>query len=422
MNRPSAYAVYLAMGAATSFLSNMIFVVLAVYYVQTVGLNPLQLVLVGTMLEATIVLFEVPTGVVADTYSRRLSVIVGQALVGVCFAIEGLVPLFAAILLAECIRGIGETFISGALSAWIADEVGEDRVGEAFLRYEQTHQAGGLAGLVAGVALGALDLALPVVLGGALLIGVAVALGLVMPERGFRPTPRGERTSRQALGATLGDGLRVVRRRPLALLLLLTSGVYGAFSEGFDRLWEAHFLLDLRFPSLGSFAPVVWIGAIQIGGKLVSLGVTEVAVRRLGLRERLRAEGHEALARGLAAAYLVLTIGAIGLGLAGSFALAVAAYWTAGAARTLAGPLYGAWLNQNLDSRVRATVLSLSGQANALGQFTGGPAIGAIGAAFGIRAALVTAGLLLAPVILLYGRAARCARRQVAGRGPRVAG
>lgn len=65
------------------------------------------------------------------------------------------------------------------------------------------------------------------------------------------------------------------------------------------------------------------------------------------------------------------------------------------------------WLNLNLNPRVRATVLSLSGQANALGQFAGGPAVGAIGTVFSLRAALVVAGLLLSPAVLLYGRALR---------------
>lgn len=337
MRRPNAYAVYLALGGATSFLSNMIFIVLAVYYVQIVGMNPFQLVLVGTMLEVTIFLFELPTGVVADVYSRRLSVIVGQALIGVCFVIEGLAPLFVAILLAEVIRGVGETFISGALAAWITDELGEDRVGDAFLRVRQVGQIGGLAGLVAGVGLATVDLQLPIVLGGALSIGVAVALALVMPETGFHPAPRGERGSWQALGATFREGVSVARRRPTTLMLLLTSIVYGAFSEGFDRLWEAHFLLSVGFPGLGTFAPVVWIGGIQVGAKLISLVVAEVAVRRLRLRERLRWQGHETLALALVVTYVVLIVGVVGFGLAGNFVLAVGAYWIAIAARTVGG-------------------------------------------------------------------------------------
>jgi hypothetical protein len=61
-------------------------------------------------------------------------------------------------------------------------------------------------------------------------------------------------------------------------------------------------------------------------------------------------------------------------------------------------------LNQNIRSEVRATVLSMNGQADALGQVAGGPAIGAIGSAFSIRAALVLSGLLITPALALYTR------------------
>lgn len=108
--RANAVLVYLVNAGGGAFIGSLIFTPLAVYYVTTVGLDPLQLVLVGTVLEGTIILFEVPTGVVADVYSRRLSVILGRLLFGVAFVLEGSMPAFAAILVAEVIRGVGETF------------------------------------------------------------------------------------------------------------------------------------------------------------------------------------------------------------------------------------------------------------------------------------------------------------------------
>ena len=148
-----AYPLFLLLGAASSLFVGMIDPIIAVYYVQVVGLGPLQLVLLGTVVEVSQLLFEVPTGVVADLYSRRLSVIVGVLLVGACFVVQGLLPVVAAIVLAEVLRGIGATFNSGALEAWIADEIGEDRAAGAYLRYAQTRQLGALAGTVLGVAL-----------------------------------------------------------------------------------------------------------------------------------------------------------------------------------------------------------------------------------------------------------------------------
>ena len=72
--------------------------------------------------------------------------------------------------------------------------------------------------------------------------------------------------------------------------------------------------------------------------------------------------------------------------------------------RALAWPLETAWINQHIDSRVRATVLSTASQMDAFGQVIGGPISGAEGTLRSIRAALTTSALLLVPAIPLYQR------------------
>ena len=91
--------------------------------------------------------FEVPTGVVADVYSRRRSILIGMVLVGAGFVLEGAVPVFTFMLLAQLLWGLGYTFESGAVEAWISDEIGEARVGKAFLRAAQVRQLMGLLGI-----------------------------------------------------------------------------------------------------------------------------------------------------------------------------------------------------------------------------------------------------------------------------------
>ena len=153
MSKLEAYPIYLILSGGTQLANTMIFTVLAVYYVTMIGMNPLQLVLVGTVLEATIFLFEIPTGVVADTFSRRLSVIIGMFVLGVAFVLEGSIPLVVTVMLAEAIRGVGETFISGAREAWITDEVGEEQIARVFLRATQVRQVAALLGIGASVSL-----------------------------------------------------------------------------------------------------------------------------------------------------------------------------------------------------------------------------------------------------------------------------
>ncbi len=87
------------------------------------GLQPAHLVLMGTVSEITITLCEVPTGMVADTVSRRLSFVIGLLILGLGFLIQGLFPVFGVVVACSVLWGLGETFISGAREAWIADEI-----------------------------------------------------------------------------------------------------------------------------------------------------------------------------------------------------------------------------------------------------------------------------------------------------------
>jgi MFS transporter, DHA3 family, tetracycline resistance protein len=402
IKRLDAYLVYLVLRGVITLASTLMFTVLAVYYVRSVGMSPFQLVLVGTVLEVTILLFEVPTGVVADTFSRRLSVIIGTFILGAAFIFEGAVALIGAVLLAEAIRGVGETFLSGATDAWLADEVGEEAVGRIYQRAAQLDRVVAILGMLASVALASVALNLPVLIGGGLYLALGIFLALCMPERGFQPARPEERSSWSGLFATLRNGSRVVRRSPILLTLLGVSLFAGAAGEGFDRLWEAHFLISFQLPALGALDPVVWFGIIGIGTQLASLIVTAILQRRLDTISRSQA----ATLRALLVLAALSILGVLGFALAGNFALALAAFGLKAVADSLLYPLYDAWLVRQIDPQVRATVLSMRGQTNALGQAGIGPAIGALGNR-SLRAALVVAGLLIVPTLVLYARALR---------------
>ena len=98
----NAYRMYLVLSAGTAFLLSCIFSVNLVYHATVVALEPLQLVLVGTILEGTVFLFEIPTGIVADLKSRRLSIVIGYVLMGAGFILEG------AVRISREVGGMGE--------------------------------------------------------------------------------------------------------------------------------------------------------------------------------------------------------------------------------------------------------------------------------------------------------------------------
>ncbi len=416
LHRFRAYPLYLILSATLRLAGTIMYTTLTMYYVTTIRMNPLQLVLVGTVLEGTYFLFEVPTGIVADTVSRRLSVIIGVLVVGGAFMLEGALPLFTGILLAEGIRGVGETFLSGATDAWLADEVGEEQVGRIYIRSGQINRLVSLVGIAASVGLASIRLNLPALVGGGLCVALGFVLILAMPEHGFRPMARDERTTWQMLGSTLRASVQAIRGSGLLPVLLAVSLFAGAASEGFDRLWEAHLVLDLRLPGLGIFQPVVWFGIISTAGQVLSLLATEV------LRPRL--EATSANPRRLMWSLLLLDgitmVCVIVFGLAGRLGLALAVVLVKGVADSLSQPLHDTWLIQNTESRTRATVLSMIGQANSLGQVAGGPGVGAVGMA-SMRTAIVLAGALLSPTTWLYLRVLRRSAGKAAAPAPEMA-
>src|ERR1041385_5111193 len=360
MKRLPATAVYYALNFGLHLPT---WVVMAVYLVRDLHFSPLQLVLMGTAMEAAVFLFDVPTGIVADTYSRRLSLILGYVGTGAAWVVVGLVSAPSLIIALWAFWGFAYTFTSGAEQAWITDEVGQEKVGTIFLRAARWGQAGSVLGLLAQVGVGTISLRAGVILGGAFTIACALFAILFMPETGFVRRPREERGSAFAeLRTTAVRGGRYAWAQPIVMLLIGVELFMGSSSEAFDRLKEAHFLRDVGLPAVGALIRRVELGGRQTVAQFL-FGFTCLE-----------------LAAMLVFALTGSTWAAIG-GLLGVFF-----------ARHMQGALYDTRPHkENTHSPIRATVFSLTGQANAVGQAGGGPVLGVLGNVWGIRAAL-TAG------------------------------
>jgi MFS transporter, DHA3 family, tetracycline resistance protein len=390
---------YVMSGAMTLFDSTM-FVYLTVFLYTVVGLNPLQLVLVGTVLEGSILLFEVPTGVIADTTSRRLSILLGVLTLGASFILMSLARTFPLVLVAQVIMGLGYTFLSGATDAWLADEVGQERVGAIYLRSGQINRLIGMVGIGLSALLASVRLDLPLLTGGILYLCLAGFLAVAMPENHFQPfKPEAGTRGLASLAATFREGAHIIRVRPFLITLVLVNFFIGMTSEGFDRLGDAHLVANFQFPVLGALKPVVWFSIFALAGSLISLLVVE------RLRPALERLTHDftRTARVLVVLNLAIGIAGLGFALAKSFWVVVVCLLLRGLIGSVIWPLFCAYQVQATPARLRATVLSMTGQGNALGQVLGGPLVGWIGTG-SMRAALSVAALFNLPIAYLYSR------------------
>lgn len=372
-------------------------------------MNPFQLLLVGMVLEGTVLLFEGITGVVADTYGRRISVIIGVFVVGGGMALQGAVlpaeslmpfiPMLGWLLAAQVLFGLGHTFVSGAETAWIVDEIGEERMASLFLKSSRISQAAGLAGIGLGVWLYQLSPGLPLVSVGLLYGLLGVFLIAVMKETGFQrnAAPAGVAPWTE-MAQTWLSGARFIRNQPILIFMLIVTVFTGAASEGYDRLWGAHLIREIGFPAHIPLSMAAWFGLIAAISALLSMAVLGLAERRLTISGP----------RAAALILLVLTalrVGAVlAVALAPGFIWAFAALLLAEVVRSLSHPIYETWLNQHIGSGSRATVLSMMGQSDALGQIAGGPFVGWVGSRLSIRASLTVAALLLSPILPVFAR------------------
>lgn len=396
--KKNAQVIYLIIVGADKLIGSLFATVQMVYFATRVTSDPFQLVFIWTVFQISVLLFEIPTGVVADVYSRRLSVILGFLATSLGSLFVGAFQTYSTVLLGMVILGIGDALLSGALDAWIADEIGNEGVGPVYMRGSQVAQIAILAGIPIGTALGTIALNVPILLSGALYLLLALFLTRAMPERGFQPIPPEERRSWHTMFSTFKEGVQLVRGRSVLLTILGISAASGLASAGFEGLWTANMLENVAFPTIGSFEPIVWFGGINAAVSIMSLIGIEL------FRRKVDVGSQRAIVRTLMVTASLSTMCMIVFGLLGDFWLAAAAYSLSYSLRIASSPLFKAWINRNVESSVRATVLSMDNQINYLGRIAGGPIIGAIGSATSLQAALVAAGLIRVPVTVLLAR------------------
>jgi MFS family permease len=316
------------------------------------------------------VLFEVPTGVIADTVGRRASYLLGAATL---FGSTLLYLLlwqtsapFAAWAGASILLGLGFTFFSGATEAWLVDGLaatGYD--GSLESAFAKGQIASGIAMMVGTIAGGVLaqttNLGVPYVVRAALLGVTFVVAWRSMHDVGFAPQPRvswvGE--MRGILRASLDHGLR---NPPVRWLMLAAPFSMGVSGYGFYAAQP--YLLEL-YGSHDSYAVAGLAAALVAGAQIIGGASAPVVARAFRRRTSV---------------LLITSIGAAAvlalIGLVANFwvALALLAIW--GIMFAAAGPVRQAYLNALIPSTQRATVLSSDNLIASAGGVVIQPALG----------------------------------------------
>jgi MFS family permease len=370
------------------------------------GLDLFSVFIVNSTFTASMALFEIPTGVVADTRGRRLSLLLSIAIV-----LAGALGYIAAdiwggSLLIFCmwsvVLALGYTFYSGAAEAWLVDALlatgydgGLDRV---FARSSLVGGGAVLLGTVSGGLLGEIDLVAPLVARSGLLVVLLAVAWVTVRDLGFKPEPLTMETwageMQQVVRASVMHGWR----RRSVRLMMIAAVFQNVFTAWAFYVWQPYFL------GLLGQKDATWITGIIAG--LVSLStmagsalverVSRLCARRTTLM--LWAAG-------------IQTVAAIGVGLAGSFWWAVGLYLLAMVTLGVAGPVRQAYLHEVIPSEQRATIVSFDALVGSLGSVAGQSALGYVAGTRSIADGYVLGGVVTVLVLPVLGTLRRMRER-----------
>ena len=362
---------------------------------------------------AGMVIFEVPTGVLADTWGRRTSYLLGAATLLLSTLLylamwRAHAPLWGWAI-ASMLIGLGFTFFSGATEAWLVDALAHSGYTESLESVMARGQiVGGAAMLTGSVAGGviaqATDLGVPYMMRSAFLGLTLVAAFFLMRDLGFTPdrTKRPLDEVRRVVRDSLHSGWRNPPVRWLMLAALCAGGV-----DIFAFYALQPYLLEL-YGDPDAFG-IAGLAAAIVAGTEMLAGLLVPWVRRWCSRRTHALIGASLI--GIASLALI--------GLTSSFPVAIVLLVVWGLTFSIAMPIRQAYINGIVPSGHRATVLSFDNLMSSAGGVAAQPALGRAADVWGYPTAyLLCAGIQLASVpFLLLARREKAASDPIESQG-----
>ena len=359
------------------------------------GLSLTEAFVANAAFTAGMVIFEIPTGVVADTFGRRISFILGAAtLLVTTAAYLGLWYVEAGIgwwILVSALIGLGFTFFSGATEAWLVDALMatgyKGGIESVFGKGQTVAGAAMLVGTIGGGFLGQVSLGLPYVARSILLLTVIGAAWAWMHDLGYEPA-KGVAVGEQVKGLLRSSVRHGLGNPPIRMFM------FGApFAAGVG-IWIFYafqpYLLELLGDPdatyLAGIAAAVFATAQMIGGASVNWVRRRVSSRT-----------------GVITAEIVIgSLALVGVGLAEMLDIPIG-FWVAivllaltALVSAMSTPMQQAYMNDCIPSGQRATVLSFASLMGSAGGVVAQPALGRVADVYSLGTGYVVAGILYA--------------------------
>lgn len=386
---------YLLLTLFQTLAASLIFGINTLFLLDA-GLSNTGAFVANAAFTAGMVIFEIPTGVVADAVGRRASFLWGTITLGVTTALYLALwaaesPLWMWIVVSALI-GLGFTFFSGATEAWLVDALdttgGGDQLEEIFSRGSVVGGIAMLVGSIGGGVIAQFGLGIPYALRSVLLLATFFIAWRWMQDVGFEPSREGgfRKEVQTITRASLNHGLK---NPPVRALMLAAPFSYGVGIFAFYA-FQPH-LLDLygdpNATWIAGTAAAVFAAARIVGG-LVAVPATRFLQRR---------------SNALFVSVLIQTTALVVVGITRSFWIALVALIITSLVMTAVMPVRQTLINSLIPSEQRATVLSFDGLMGSTGGVVIQPALGRVADVWSFGTAYVVGGaiqLLAAPFAL----------------------
>lgn len=412
-NSPGIIRTYFTANGLFTLAASLIWAVNTLFLLDA-GLDIFTVMVVNATFTIGQLVFEVPTGVVADTIGRRASLLLGTgalAVATVMYVLAAQMNLgIGMFMVASVLIGFGFTCQTGAMDAWLVDALAhtgyEQPLDGVFARGQIVFGVAMLLGTLGGGFLGQADLALPYYVRSVVLVVVFAFVLMAMRDVGFEGRPLVWRRFGEEARAIMQAGTRYGWRNRTVRMLFFASAVQGVFFIFGFYSWQRYFL-DLLAREL------VWVnGVVTAAIALAGILGNALVGRIMRTGERRRSAANVLALAALVQAVLITAIGLVGIlvpeesyGL-GPFLAAAGLYLVFSVVYGIQGPVKQAFLNRQIPSAHRATVLSLDAFFA-----DGGASVGQLGFGWMSRAVSIPMAWALSGIVQLFAaplyRAAR---------------
>ena len=355
-------------------------------YLLSMGLEQFGANMLNAIFFLALFLFEVPTGIFADTYGRKASVVTAFAFHTIGGAVYAVAGSFAGFAIAEILFAIGFTFVSGALDAWLIDglkEQGVDKVpAKIFAKAQTFGQITTIVGAIIGSYLYVLKPNLPWLVSTVVYMLSGITAFMIMQEPVVK---QAQHKGLNAMRETARVSFQFAKEHRIYRYILLLGSIQFFFMVPANMFWQPWFTRALGTSNLG----YLW------AAMMLSLALGGYAARHSKIE--VRAEGLV-----LMLAQALVGVGIVLWALPGMIAITIIPFLLHEVGRGLYWPVKAAYLNHHLPNRERATLLSFDSQVNHLAGFAGlvlsGLLVGPIG--YGLTLGLFGAGMVAASITI----------------------